>query len=72
MERALAATERARGPEHHEVALRLYNLAAVLKDVGRPGDARPLLLRALAIAERELPPAHSLLAKITDSLAGLA
>lgn len=51
LERALAITEVAYGPDHPDVATRLNNLAGMLRDLGQPEAARPLQERALAIYE---------------------
>ena len=48
-ERALAITETAYGPDHPAVATALNNLALILRELGQPDVARPLLERALAI-----------------------
>lgn len=37
LERALAITEAAHGPDHPDVAIRLNNLALILRDLGQPG-----------------------------------
>ncbi len=39
------------GPDHPEVATRLSNLAAILRDLGQAEAARPLQERALAITQ---------------------
>lgn len=49
LERALAIEEATYGPDHPAVAERLDALAAILRDLGKPEQARPLLERALAI-----------------------
>jgi hypothetical protein len=46
------------GPDHPEVGTDLNNLALVLQDLGEPGQARPLLERALRIAEAVYGPDH--------------
>jgi|JI10StandDraft_1071094.scaffolds.fasta_scaffold48913_5 tetratricopeptide (TPR) repeat protein len=48
-ERALAIQEKARGPDHPEVAIILNNLAELHLTMRRPQDAIPLLERALVI-----------------------
>jgi tetratricopeptide (TPR) repeat protein len=58
LERALAIAEAAHGPDHPTVAVRLNDLALILRDLGRPQDARPLLERALAITEAAYGPDH--------------
>ena len=51
LERALAITEAAYGPDHPTVAIRLNNLALILRDLGQVEAARPLQERALAITQ---------------------
>ncbi|MGO9361411.1 MAG: tetratricopeptide repeat protein, partial [Xanthobacteraceae bacterium] len=58
LERALAISEEALGPEHPGTAASLRNLALLLQDQGDLAGARPLLERALAIYERALGPEH--------------
>ncbi|MFO0592719.1 MAG: tetratricopeptide repeat protein [Polyangiaceae bacterium] len=58
LERALEAAERLSAPEELRVAPQLSNLALVLKDLGDANGARPLLERAVAMAEKRLGPAH--------------
>jgi tetratricopeptide (TPR) repeat protein len=58
LERALAITEAAHGPDHPDVAACLNNLATALQDLGQPQDAQPLLERALAIDEAAYGPGH--------------
>jgi hypothetical protein len=50
-QRALAIDEAAYGPDHPDVAIRLSNLALILRDLGQPEQARPLQERAQAIDE---------------------
>jgi tetratricopeptide (TPR) repeat protein len=69
IERALGIDEKAFGPEHPIVALRLANLAAVLQVLGEPMKAMRLLLRAQAIAEKRLPANHPWRARICNNLA---
>ena len=52
--RALAISEKALGPEHPDVAIRLNNLAVLYWAQGRYAEAEPLLKRALAIREKAL------------------
>ena len=47
MKRALAIDEKSYGPEHPDVARDLNNLAQLLKDTNRLGEAEPLMRRAL-------------------------
>jgi len=42
------------GPEHPDVAIRLNNLAQLLKATHRPSEAEPLMRRALAMDEASL------------------
>ena len=58
MERALAITETALGPDHPSTAVRLANLAAIYSELDRHVDALPLEERALAISEATLGPDH--------------
>ena len=55
-ERALEIAEAVYGPDHLTVAIRLNNLALILRDLGMPAEARPLQERALAITEARRPP----------------
>ena len=68
-ERALAITEAAHGPDHPHVAIRLSNLALVLRDLGDPAAARPLAERALAIVEAAHGPDHPDIAVRLSNLA---
>ena len=43
MKRALAIDEKSYGPEHPKVAIDLNNLAALLQDTNRLGEAEPLM-----------------------------
>jgi tetratricopeptide (TPR) repeat protein len=52
LERALAISETALGPEHLDTARWLNNLGALLQEQGNLAGARPLLERALAITEK--------------------
>jgi tetratricopeptide (TPR) repeat protein len=70
-ERALALHERLLGPDHPDVAERLYDLANLYRDQGRYGEAEPLYLRALAIQERGLGSDHSDVSRTLHSLAYL-
>ena len=58
MNRALAISEAALGPEHPTVGIRLNNLAQLYQDQGRYSEAEPLMVRALMIMEKSLGPAH--------------
>ncbi len=57
MERALAITEAVHGPDY-STAIRLNNLAAILRDLGQPDAARLLQERALDIDEAAYGPDH--------------
>jgi tetratricopeptide (TPR) repeat protein len=69
LERALAITEAAYGPDHPTVATRLNNLALILRDLGQPQDALPLQERALAITEAAYGPDHPDVATRLNNLA---
>ena len=71
MRRALEIGERSLGPAHPTVAIRLNNLAQLLKATNRLGEAEPLMRRALAIDERSLGPAHLNVARDLNNLAVL-
>ena len=49
MRRAVAIVERSLGKDHPNVATALNNLAQLLQDTNRLGEAEPLIRRALAI-----------------------
>ena len=49
LRRALEMRERSCGPDHPQVATALNNLAALLRDSNRPGEAEPLAWRGLQI-----------------------
>src|SRR5665811_732570 len=69
LDRALAITEAAYGPEHPAVAISLNNLALVLADLGEPAAARPLLDRALTITEAAPGPEYPAVATRLNNLA---
>jgi len=69
--RALAIDEKALGPNHPNVAIRLNNLANLLADQGNYRDAEPLYRRALAIREKSLGPNHPDVANTLNNLAVL-
>jgi tetratricopeptide (TPR) repeat protein len=71
LERALAIDEAAHGPDHHDVANRLNNLALILQGLGQPEAARPLQERALAIAEAAYGPGHPDVARDLNNLAAI-
>ena len=54
IKRALAISEKALGPEHPVVAIRLNNLARLYEAQGRVSDAEPLYKRALTLREEAL------------------
>ena len=59
------------GPDHHDTAIGLENLAGLLRDQGAYEKARPLYERALRIWETTLGPDHTDTAISLDNLAGL-
>ena len=69
--RALAIDEKALGPDHPLVAMRLENLAALLDAKGDYAGAEPLYRRALAIDEKALGPDHPNVAGTLNNLAQL-
>ena len=69
MRRALAIDERSYGPDHPDVAIRLNNLALLLKATNRMAEAEPLYRRALAIDERSYGPDHPDVATDLNNLA---
>jgi Tetratricopeptide repeat len=71
MRRALAIDETSFGPEHPEVATDLRNLALLLQDADRLGEAEPLMRRALAIFEASLGSDHPHTRTVRASLAVL-
>ena len=56
--RALAIRERTLGPDHHEYAVTLNNLAGVMWHQGRYAEAERLFVRALDVLERALGSDH--------------
>jgi tetratricopeptide (TPR) repeat protein len=69
MLRAVDIAEATLGRDHPNVATRLSNLAAILRDLGRPREARPLLERALAIDEAAYGRDHPTVAARLSNLA---
>ena len=69
LERAVALTEAAYGPDHPDLAGHLKNLALILGDLGRPREAQPLAERALAIDEAALGPDQPAIAADLGTLA---
>src|SRR5437016_4921613 len=70
-QRALTIREQLRGPEHHEVANSLSNLAGIYKKLGKYTEADPLYRRALAIDEKVLGLEHHEVASDLNNLAEL-
>ena len=71
MRRALAIDEQSFGTEHPRVALRLNNLATLLKATNRLAEAEPLMRRALAIFVASIGPEHPSKRAVTGNYAGL-
>src|SRR5215472_620473 len=69
--RALAIDEANLGNDHPEIATDLNNLAQLLKDTNRLGEAEPLMRRALAITEASFGSDHPNVAIRLSNLAGL-
>jgi tetratricopeptide (TPR) repeat protein len=67
-ERALAMRQTRLGSDHLHVAESLYNLGAVLTELGDPAAARTHLERALAIRQARLGPEDPHVAQSLDSL----
>ncbi|MCA9714054.1 MAG: tetratricopeptide repeat protein, partial [Myxococcales bacterium] len=72
LERALAAHERALGPEHPGVATTLGSLVGLAGMQGRYAEARVYVERALAISERALGPNHPEVGLSLSNLGSLA
>jgi CHAT domain-containing protein/tetratricopeptide (TPR) repeat protein len=68
-QRALALTERLRGPDHPDLSTRLNHLASLFVPQGRYAEAEPLWKRSLAIREKALGPEHPHLSTSLDNLA---
>src|SRR5690348_9264537 len=66
---ALAAKEKAYGPEHLEVATSLNNLALLYQELGRYADAEPLYMKSLATREKMLGPNHAVVGLSLNNLA---
>lgn len=62
-------TEASRGPEHPDLAARLSALGAVYVQQGLYSDAEPVLVRALAIYEKNFAPEHPYVATALNNLA---
>jgi hypothetical protein len=74
MRRALAIDEASYGKDHPDVATDLNNLAWLLQDTSRLGEAEPLIRRALAILlsfQRYTGHAHPHRDAMINSYAGL-
>ena len=69
LQRALAISEAALGPDHPTTAAALGNLALTYGALGRPAEALPLEERALAISEAALGPDHPTTAVCLGNLA---
>jgi tetratricopeptide (TPR) repeat protein len=69
--RALAIDEANYGPDHPAVAIRLNNLAELLRATNRLDGAEPLYRRAIAIQEANYGPAHPSVASGLNNLAVL-
>ena len=67
--RGLAIREKALGPAHPAVAESHYNLASLLRALGKTNEARSLQERALRIQEQALGPEHT---DVADGLSNLA
>jgi tetratricopeptide (TPR) repeat protein len=68
LERALHIREAAYGPNHPYVATTLNHLGRVLRDLGRPADAKPMLERALRIQQAAYGPDHPLTVQSRQNL----
>jgi tetratricopeptide (TPR) repeat protein len=71
LRRAIAAAERAHGPDHPGLAAPLGELAALYQATGRWAEAEPLLERAVVIDAKALGPEHPELAGRLNNLAVL-
>src|SRR5205085_380647 len=71
LRRALAIDEASYGPEHPNIAIRLNNLAKLLRATNRLCEAEPLHRRALAIDEKSYGPEHPDVAIDLNNLACL-
>ena len=67
--KALEVAEATVGPDHHDVALSLNNLAGLYNATGQYEQAVPLCERALAIQEKALGPGHPNVATSLEHLA---
>ncbi len=71
LQRALAISEKALGPDHPDTASSLNCLAVLYRAQGRYEEAAPLYQRALAIREEALGPDHPYTATSLNNLAAL-
>ncbi|MDD3581795.1 MAG: tetratricopeptide repeat protein [Desulfobacca sp.] len=71
LQRSLKIREKALGPEHHDVAASLNNLAALYREQGHYAEAKPLWQRALQIFEKALGPYHPYVATCLENYATL-
>ena len=71
LRRSLSIAEKSSEPEHPSVAVRLNNLAVLLKTTNRLEEAEPLMRRALAIDEKSYGPEHPEVAIRLNNLAQL-
>ena len=69
MRRALAIDEKSYGPDHPNVAIRLNNLAQLLRATNCLAEVEPLMRRALAIDEKSYGPDHPAVALRLNNLA---
>jgi hypothetical protein len=69
--RALGIDEASYGKDHPSVAIRLNNLAALLQDTNRLGEAEPLMRRVIAIFEASFGDDHPNVATALNNLARL-
>jgi tetratricopeptide (TPR) repeat protein len=67
----LSVVEKTHGPDHHELATILNNLAGMLHANGEHTAAEPLYRRALSIDEKTFGPDHPNVARSLNNLAGL-
>ena len=63
------SNEKTFGPDHPAIAVGLGNLAGLLQDQGDFAEARPLLERALSVAESALGPDHPNTNRLRSNLA---
>ena len=70
-ERSLKIREKVLGPEHHDTATALNNVASLYCHMGNYGKAEPLYERSLKILEKVLGPDHPNTADPLNNLASL-